>query len=256
MTRRLALVVAWLVGGHAVLAGLYIWLLQVPESSAWMLALSALLALAVAAGLLVAQSGALLLWTGALPVRRAAATGARRSFALVPAVVLFGVAWWLGSRLDEWHASNRGPIDASLMARFNWAETGAVHRLVDWAVFALRYVIGGSLTLALAAVGVQHLFSAAGRALARALHPRTLALVAGAELLLIVLPLRHVYWRPDSLPPTGAETAFVIAKLSAITLLVATGWALLLLAGTRAASLSGAPAAPTVTPPVPPSTHL
>jgi hypothetical protein len=253
VTRRLALVVAWLVGGHAVLAGLYVWLLQVPESSAWMLTLSALLALAVAAGMLVVQSGALLLWTGALPVRRAAATGARRSLALVPAVVLFGLVWWLGSRLDGWHASNRGPIDASMMARFNWAETGAVHRVVDWAVFALRYVIGGSLTLALAAIGVQHLFSATGRALARALHPRTLALVAGAELLLIVLPLHHVYWRPGSLPPTGAEMAFVTAKLSVITLLVATGWALLLLAGTRAASSS---AAPTVTPPVPRSTHL
>lgn len=236
MIRRLILVVLWLVAGHAVVAGLYVGLLQVPESNAWMLALSALLALAVVAGMLVVVSVALSLWTVALSFWSAAARGARRSLALVPAVVFFGLAWWVGGRLDEWHAATRGPIDASLMARFNWAEPGALHRAIDWAVFALRYVIGGSLALALAAAGVQHRLSDAGRALARALHPRALALVAGAELLLVVLPLRYVYWRPDGLPPTGVEAAFVAAKLVVITLLVATGGALLLFAGTRAAA--------------------
>lgn len=235
MTRRLIPVVAWLLVSHAVLAGLYYALLLVPESTAWMLGLSALLALALVVGAASAQACALLVAAGPARLLPTIAAGLRRWWAVVPGLLLFAVGWSIAWRIDAWHVAHRGPIDASLMARFNWAETGIVHRAIDWALFAFRYVVGGSVAAALAASGVQHGFAGAGRAVARAFRPVTLAMVVGAELVLVVLPWRYVYWRPESLPPTGAETAFVGAKLAAIALLVATGWAVVLLAGTRAA---------------------
>jgi hypothetical protein len=234
--RRLGLVAAWLLVGHAALGGLYYALLQIPESTAWMLGLSALLLLSLVTGAAWVQAVGLLLCLPPSGWLATASAGVRRAWSVLPAFLLLAIAWVSASRLEAWHVASRGPIDASLMARFNWAETGGVHRAIDWAVFVLRFGIGGSLAAALAAAGVQHGFARAGRALGRALHPRTLAIVLGAELALVVLPWHYVYWRPASLPPTGVETAFVAAKLSAIALLAATGWAVVLWAGTRSAS--------------------
>ena len=235
MIRRLSLVVAWLLVGHAAIGGLYYALLQVPESTAWMLVLSALLVVALVVGAAWVQAVALLLVPGHGGWLATAAAGLRRAWAVVPAFLVFAVAWVVASRLDAWHVASRGPIDAVLMARFNWAETGGVHRAIAWAVFVVRYGVGGSLAAALAAAGVQHRFAGTGHALARALHPRTLAIVLGAELALVALPWHYVYWRPASLPPTGVETAFVSVKLFVVALLVATGWAIVLWAGTKAA---------------------
>jgi len=234
--RRLGLVVAWLVVGHAALGGLYYALLQVPESTAWMLGLSALLVLTLAVGVAWVDAVALLLLLPRTAWRATAMAGLRRAWSLLPAFLLLALAWAIASRIEAWHVASRGPIDASLMARFNWAETGGVHRAIDWAVFVLRFGIGGSLAAAVAAAGVQHGFAGTARALARALHPRTLAIVLAAELALVVLPWHHVYWRPASLPPTGVEAAFVAAKLSVIIVLIATGCAIVFWTGTRSAS--------------------
>ena len=99
MIRRLIVVVAWLLVGHAALGGLYLGLLQVPESTAWMLALSAAIALALVVGALWVQAGALVLWSGTRTLVPAVAAGLRRASALLPAVLLFAAAWYLGAHL-------------------------------------------------------------------------------------------------------------------------------------------------------------
>jgi hypothetical protein len=172
--------------------------------------------------------------------------GLARAVWLVPALVVFGVGWWATGRIDSWHAAHRGEIDASLMVRFNWAESAWVHRVIDWAGFALRYVIGGSLALALGAAGVTMGAGAvaAARWVRRALNPMTLVVVAALELVFIILPWRHLYWRPKGIPATRAEAVFVGAKLFTIAILTAIGWVLLLRTAVGAAAESPPPGAP------------
>lgn len=238
MIRRLLVIVAWLLLGHAAIGGLYIGLLHVPESTAWTLGVSALLALAIAGGALWVHAGALLAWAPEREPLGAVFGGLFCAGWLVPALVVFGAAWWVTGPIDTWHSVHRGEIDASLMVRFNWAETGWVHKTIEWVIFVLRYVIGGSLALALGAAGVTRGAGAvaAARWVKRALHPVTLALVALFELALIVWPWHYLYWRPKSLPATKAEATFVGVKLFTIALLVAVGWALLLWTAVRAAT--------------------
>lgn len=234
--RRLLLVVSWGLAGHTLAGAAYWALLHVPESSAWMLALSAALAIAVLTLWAVVQVGAVLGWASPQRPVRGLLTAPRRAHHVVPALLVLALGWSLIDTIAAALAASRGSIDAALMARFGWAETAWVHLAADYLLFAVR--CGVLLPLAVALLAAAVLEGWAGiRSLAWArqgLRPRTMILTLAAVIVCIVLPWHHVYWRPGGLSPTSMELVFVSVKLGAIALLMAVGWALVIRLGVPA----------------------
>jgi hypothetical protein len=230
MTSRLSIVTAWLVTGHAILAGMFWLLLSVPESNVAMLIVSALLVVALAVGFGIVEGGALLIWSGERSVRSVAL----RALSTMPGVwlglLLFVVAWLLVAHLSTSWQGHRGEIDAWLMAQFGWAETAKLHAATRWVFRFLSDVVGLSLALSLAArIVYRGLRSAAQFGCVRhALSPRTLFLLMGILLLFLWLPWRAVDWRLAGLSPNWQETTFVAVKLGVLYLLGNVGWALAL----------------------------
>jgi hypothetical protein len=245
MIRRLVAISSWLIVGHAVLAGLYYGLLNVPESSIWMLATSAVLCLAIVALGLYVHVGGIGGWLPDRAVLGGMAGAWRHIAAAIPAVALLAVAWWAGACAGAWHAAHRGEIDAALMARFNWAETAWVHEGWNWVLFALRNAVALSLALAWVVSGVTGGLRelARPRWIVRGLDPRAWGSILVVELLLVVLPWHFVFWRPASLPPTRAELAFAGAKLAVMAIAGAVGWAIVLGIPVWRATRSDAPPA-------------
>jgi hypothetical protein len=228
MIRRLPIVAAWLLVGHMALGALYWALLNVPESSAWMLALSLLLVAGILAGASGLYAGALLAWDPVRSVWRSLPSGFGRSYWAIPALLLFVVFCWLSVRAQSWHLSGRGAIDATLMLRFGWADTSLLHDVIGYALLAVSWVIGLALALGVFAAGVAD--GVAGvttlRWVRRSLDPRTLLIIAVTELVFVILPWRHVYWRPHGLSING-EAAFVSVKLAILAALAALAAALI-----------------------------
>jgi hypothetical protein len=236
--RRLALITGWLLLGHAALGGLYWALLVVPESSAWMLALSTVLAAGILVGASGLYTGALLAWDAQRRVLPAFVSGFRRSYWAIPAAVILVAFWWMGARLQDWHAGARGPIDAWLMAKLGWATAPLLHALLNAIVIAIRWIVGIALALGVLAAG-----AALGSAgvigtgwIKRSLDPRTLVLIAAIEIVLVFVPWRYLSWRPRGLP-VRVEAVFVSLKLGAFAVLVALAAALI--AWTIARALAG-----------------
>lgn len=238
MTRKAVALVAWLIAGHAAMAGLFWGLLNVPESNAAMLALSAVavFVLIVVGALVEGTAGAWLL--PGRTFREALRAGLGSAPALVAALVLFGAFWWLGSLIDGWHEARRGQIDAWLIATFNTPDATWPHRLLDVAVFLVRGVLGVSLALALFFARLEGGFGAMLRLawLRAGLSRDQVMLVAIAMTLFIALPWQFTYWRPADLPLTWVQPAFAAGKLALIFLAMNVGWLLCLLAGARNAS--------------------
>ena len=237
MIARVALIVIWLLAGHAAIAGLYWALLHVPESTVWMLALAALLVLVIAALAAAVHAGAAGAWQLTLPPRQGLAAGLRRFWWVLPAALVFAVGWWLTAWLDARHLSARGAIDAAFMARTGSPDTAWIHRVIEYGVFALRW--GVALCLAVAVL-VAGLFGGtrgviAGRWLRRGLAPAAVLGTLGCVLVFVWLPWRAAYWRPSGIPP-GLEPAFVAAKLGMLAVVAATGWAFILGFGVHGAA--------------------
>jgi hypothetical protein len=226
--RRLALITGWLLLGHAALAGMYWALLIVPESSAWMLALSTVLAAGILAGASGLYAGTLLAWDARRRVLPALVSGFRRSYWAIPAALIFITFWWMGARLHDWHAGARGPIDAWLMAKFGWANAPVLHAILSALAVAVQWILGIALGLGVLASGAA--LGWAGvigtRWLQRSLDPRTLLLIAAIEIVLVFLPWRHLSWRPRGLP-VSAEAVFVSLKLGTFAVLVSLAAALI-----------------------------
>lgn len=236
-------VLLWVSLGHAAIGGLFWWLLNVPESSVWMVGLSGLLVLLIAIVASITVAGGALRWIPGVSAREAI----RRAVASAPALVL-AAALFLGISLAAtaaggWFGRHAGEIDALFMSRFQWTRTAWVHEGIAIVLYMLRFVVG--LTLALALL----LFSARGGAaelrrtawLRAALSRRLVGAVGIFQVLLILLPLQALYWRPRRLPPTAMEATFVAVKLTVIFLLVNAGVALILRAVVAAAPDRGAP---------------
>lgn len=231
--RRALSIVLCLVLGHATAGALFWAFVNVPESNVAMLALSAALALLIVVALGWTEATALLAWRPELALREAARRGLRAIPFFVMALMLFGVAWWLTARADGWLDARAGEIDAWLMATAGTTATAWAHRTLDVLLFAVRYVVGVSLAVALLAAGARKGWAGLrGFASARAgLSRRQIGLVGAAITLFVFLPLQAVYWRPETLPPNAIEIAFAAAKLGSIALVVNAGWALVLWAG-------------------------
>ncbi|MBP1636772.1 MAG: hypothetical protein H6Q10_3346 [Acidobacteria bacterium] len=238
-TRRFAIAVGWLAGAYVPILALFWLLLRVPESNVLMLAASAALVLAIAALSGWVESVALLVLGGEPFGTRTLLRGLRGILPFVAALVLFGVIWWATGLAGAWWTGHRGEIDAWLIARFGWAETGWVHAAVRWVLVLARAVLGLSIALALfAAFVVPPAAAGPGRSRLRrwasaGFSPLGLLVLLGLLVVFAWLPWQAAYWRPSWLPPTSAEVVFVAAKLGLLYLLATVGWALALVLANR-----------------------
>lgn len=236
MIRRLALITAWLLCGAAVWLATFWGLLHVPESSVWMLALSAVLALMLVAIAGAVLAGATAAWDLERPPTRALSRGVRHIPAAVAAGLLFGAIWWVTGVVFDWHSSIAGQIDAWVIARTGRPNARGIHFAIFWLTMTVRWALGLTLASALLASLVS-----AGRAtvtqadwLVSALVPSRWLAVTFWFVLLVAIPWHLVDWRPATLS-LAAEPWFVAAKLSAIAVAMTLGWALVLRGGHRAA---------------------
>lgn len=232
MIRRLPQVALWLLGGHAAAFGVFWLLLQVPESSTLMLAVSLLLAIAIVLVAAAVNAGAAAGWDLERLFSRGVRVGARRFWSALAAAVVFLVVWSITAALFEWHAGMRGQMDAAAIARTGSPNTAWAHAAIHWLLQFIRWTLGLSLAVTLVGTLVGPRDATAGQdAWPRAaFRPRRWLLITTWFVLLVVLPWSQVYWRPAGLS-LGVEPWFVAAKLSLIALLMAVGWALVLREG-------------------------
>lgn len=229
MTRRLLLIAGWLIAGHAAAAGLFWALLQVPESSSLMLGVSGTLAVLALLAAVWTVGGALAAWRPETSPGGAMARGLSQLVAVVLGALVFALVWWLTEKADIWHAQYGGQLDAWIIARTGKSETARLHSAIFWLLWFLRWGLGLTIALSLAAWvvrdGVRALASA--RWLSSALNPLRWLMVTALVGVGIALPWHHIYWRPEKIS-IGAEPFFVTVKLTLLTLIVAVAWALAL----------------------------
>jgi hypothetical protein len=229
VSRRLPLVALWIAVGYGVAAGLFWGLLQVPESSVWMLGLSANLVVATFIALLWVTGGVLLAWHPQITPIRAFVSGLSASVAVAAGALLFGAIWWATLAALTWHAAHAGEIDAVIIARTGALNTAWLHRTIVWTIWILRWGPGFTLALSLAAWIAARGTAAIGAAgwVLTGCHPKRWTVVLALSTLCFMLPWRFVYWRPEHLT-LSTEPWFVGAKLGAMALLAAIAWALMI----------------------------
>jgi hypothetical protein len=238
---RIVRIIAWLASGHAILGVLYWALLQVPESTVWALASSALLTILIVVTAALVESGAVLAWTRdhLLGTNRdtfgALRQVALRSIpALLAALVVFLAVWWLGEAARGWWTDRRGEIDAWLMMKARTPRTGIVHAIVLSALWVVRYPVALSFAVGVFAGMIEFRRPRdIARKIAAALDWRPVLGIALTLLIFVALPWRYVYWRPESLPANWMEPAFVAVKLLVTYALLNTGWAIVLSVAAR-----------------------
>lgn len=234
MITRLTVVAGWLFAGHAVLGLLYWLLLQIPESNAWMLAASLLVALAGAWLAGVVQMTAIRAFAVDGPMRGALGPALRRGWLIVIPIALFAALWWMTAAASAWHVRYSGQVDAAIIARTGWTRTAWLHGAAEWIITAVRWVIAVSLATALtAALAVDGWRGLHPRWVRRGLRTRPLAITAGAIAVGLWLPLAGAYWRPGFLPATWMEPAFAAAKLLVLFASAQLAWAVVLRAAAR-----------------------
>jgi len=234
--RRLAEVTAWILAWGVLTGATYWAFINTPESTIWALALSAVLAIVSLALLAITVTGAIAAWSSGLSrdtLRRAIA----RMPAIVPAVLIVVLAWWLVGRMHGWVAAHSGEISAWFIARLGRSDISALYTALDWAVWWVRWLLVPMIALSVAA-------GAVGRGVA----PLRLAMATNWFLLLVAAPWAYLApWRPAGLPPTSVEPVFIGVKLAATALLMATGFALITREAARAPSRPDTPAAKAAT---------
>ena len=130
--------------------------------------------------------------------------------------LVFALVWWLTGKGASWHAQYGGQLDAWIIARTGKSETARLHSAIFWLLWFLRWGLGLTIALSMAAWVVRDGVRALGsvRWLASALNPLRWLGVTALVGLGIALPWHHVYWRPEKIS-IGAEPWFVTAKLVA-----------------------------------------
>jgi hypothetical protein len=222
---RLLLATVWVLIGSAITGAVYWGFLITPESTIWALLTSALLAIVALAMVGLTANGAIIIWSqGASPA------GVRRAFSAIPAVVPAAIIvlaiWWLANRADSFVTLRSGGINAWFIARFGWDDVSwlfaGVRYLANWFRWVIAALLALSLMAGIAAIGWRSI--AQGDWLRRALRPRAIAVATLWFVVLIALPWMFlVPWRPQNLPASSVEFAFIVAKLSASAIFFATG---------------------------------
>jgi hypothetical protein len=238
MIARLLTATVWLLVGHAVLAGIYWTLLNVPESNVLMLGASATLGLVLVVGAAIVEGAAVRRLAGGANGRSTPGQLLRRWLASVPAfvvaLVIYAAFSLIAARLALWHESHSGEIDAWLIAHGDWTRTAWLHRGFALALDFLRDVLGLSLAtgafVSMVLGGVGDLLGR--RWIWRAWSPTRLIVVTAAVVGLIWWPWQAASWRPASLPLTLMQPLFAAFKLGLIALVMHIGWAIVLWSAT------------------------
>lgn len=226
---RLALATLWIMVGCVLTATVYWAFLITPESTVWALIMSAMFAVAALALVGLTATGAIAMWW-----HGASIAGVKHALhsvhGVIPAAAMVWLIWWLANRAEVWIAMRRGPINAWFIARFGWGDMSWLFAAIGLAADWFRWVIAALLALSLMAGFVAIGWRALGQSawLRRALRPRAIAAATLWFGALIALPWMYlVPWRPERLPPTSVEFAFIVAKLSVASILFALGAALI-----------------------------
>jgi hypothetical protein len=227
---RLAVTTLWLLAGAALTGAAYWTFLITPESTVGALAVSALLLLVSFFLLAVTLSGAILGWS-----RRASARLFRDAVTSVPAIVpaaLVYLAWWKLTNVPyDWVRIYSGQINAWFIATLGWDEVSWFFTTMGLLDLWLKAVVGFMLGLSLMAAIVTAGWASGIRIawLKRALAPSTLAWATVWFVVFIFLPRLYLAnWRPEGLPATSLEMAFIAGKLSLTALLIAVGTSLMI----------------------------
>jgi hypothetical protein len=227
---RLVLVTGWILSGAAVTGAAYWGFLNTPESTVLALASSALLVLLTLVVLSMTINGAIALWTHGSPAK-ALQQSITTIPAIVPALLVWALSWWIAASIDTRVALRSGEINAWFIASPGWDDMSWLFTAIGLFTAWLRCVFGALLAIsmisAIGAIGwrgvvTRHWFR-------RALRLRTMIAATLWFVVLIVLPWTYlVPWRPDWVPPTGAELVFIIGKLSVAAFVMAAGVALMI----------------------------
>ena len=210
--------------GYAITGGLYWTLLNVPESSVVMLAVSLLLVIAGVACAGVAIGAAIAVAQGA-SAREASVSGVRALPLFVLGLLLLGILIWLTAGAENWWEAHSGEVDALALRYLKTNRTSVVHIAVYWLLWLVRWGLGLSLLGGLSAAGA--LRARARKGLRSGLSWLPLLAVIAAVLVYNLLVWRFAYWRPEQLA-TSREMAFVSLKfaLMYVILIVLTAAAL------------------------------
>ena len=224
--------------GAAATGGVFWLLLNVPESNAFALALSAVLAmlLAILAGYTTSVVVAAL--DGATVVD-AAKRGPKGLPGFLLGLAVFCALWFVTVAIDDQWTLHSGEIDALLLRYAGTASSRWLHTSISWLLWLVRWGIGLAVICGVTTSRVKQ--QSVGRGFQLASSPLPLgATVAG---LLVGYGLWSlVYWRPKGLPANVAELLFVSVKLSALVLLGALIVVLVLRTFARTAAPEGSSA--------------
>ena len=227
---RLVTVTLWVLAGAALTAGAYWSFLITPESTIWSLAVSALLLLTALFLAAITVSGAIVGWREGISTRHVwtAVVGVP---AMIPAALIVALLWWLTGSVTDRVTIYSGPINAWFIATLGWDDVSWLFTGVTWLARWVKWVVAPMLAISLMA-GITN---TGWRALAgaswitHALTPLRLGVATLIVAVLVAAPWIYLTpWRPEGLPATAVELMFIIAKLSVLALLMATGVALLI----------------------------
>jgi hypothetical protein len=227
VTRTLAGTTVVMLAGAAVTAALYWGLLNTPESTAWTLALSAVLVLLCAAVSAVTIGAVLLAWHERRLSRATLARAGRTMPACLPAVLLVAAVWWATRHAGAWVDASSGEISAWFIARFGWSDVSWLFSAIAWLGWWLRWVVAPFAALVWWRSILVRGWRPTSAVVREGLRPGGVLAATALVLVLVWMPwTRLAPWRPRGVAPGTAELLFVAAKLGAVAISTAIGWSL------------------------------
>ena len=213
-TGREGLAAGVLALGYGLAGALYWALLNVPESNALALVLSASLVLLIVAAAAAATAGAVMIANGATRDTWRHMGAAIGGFVL--GLAIFAALWWSTDRADTWWADHRGEVDALFLRYGGMTRTAWLHQTVSWVTFLARWALGLSVVTGLVVAGAR----GGGHTLRRGIRGSVRLVSLAATLVGVVIVSEGLWrlalWRPTRLPPTWMEPAFVTVKLAVL----------------------------------------
>ena len=227
MTRTLAGTTAVMLGGAMVSGALYWGLLNTPESTVWMLALSVVLIAMFTVVTALTIGVVLLAWSGQAWSPALVVRAARGLPACVPPVLLVALAWWLVLLGTAWVDAHSGEISAWFIARFGWSDVQWLFATLAWVAWWLQWVLAPFAALVWWRSMLVGGWRPTGALVREALRPAGVLVATAIVLVLVWVPWTQlVPWRPRSVTPGSMELVFVAVKLGVVALLSAIGWSL------------------------------